>query len=868
MNSEAIRKAYLGFFESKGHTVVESASLVPDNDPTLLFTNSGMVQFKDAFAMLENRGYTRAVSCQRCIRAGGKHNDLDNVGYTARHHTFFEMLGNFSFGDYFKSEAIGFAWEFLTEVLKIPKDRLWVTIHDSDDEAHAIWVNEIGFPAERMTRMGDKDNFWTMGDTGPCGPCSEIFYDHGEDIPGGPPGSEEEDLDRFVEIWNLVFTQYDRSADGTLTPLPSPCVDTGMGLERLAAVLQSVHNNYDTDLFQPVIVKAAAVLGVSDLQIPSLKVIADHLRSSVFLICDGVLPSNEGRGYVMRRIMRRALRHGHALGATKPFFHELVPVLVAAMGETYPMLIKTSDQIERIVLKEETQFALTLDQGMRILDEAIAGLSDEIIPGEIIFKLYDTYGFPADLTGDIARERNLLLDMAGFESEMAQQRNRARAASKFQGEGVEDFEIDAVTAFLGYETLDLTASVVAIHDGSGFVDLWSGQGAVSVVLDQTPFYAESGGQVGDQGSLIADGVAVRVLETKKSGGAIVHYCQSETGSFAIGDQLQAVVSASVRQNTARHHSATHLLHAALRAVLGDHVNQRGSLVSADRLRFDFSHFEAVTAEELQAIERLCNQEILNNTPISTDVMSVEAAKERGAMALFGEKYSESVRVLTMGDGFSMELCGGTHALRTGDLGLLRVLSEQGIASGVRRIEAVVGEQALSSIAETDAFANAVSTALKTDRGACLARLEQVMEHNRRLEKQVAALNTKLVSGESMETADAVFEVQGIPVLVNLIDGADPKSLPDALDQLKNKLGRGVVVLATAQAGKIALVVGVTKDLTGQVHAGELVNHIALQVGGKGGGRPDMARAGGSDVDALPAALASVEGYLAARLGSA
>lgn len=866
MKSEAIRKAYLDFFKSKGHTVVESASLVPDNDPTLLFTNSGMVQFKDAFAMLENRGYTRAVSCQRCIRAGGKHNDLDNVGYTARHHTFFEMLGNFSFGDYFKSEAIAFAWEFLTEVIKVPKDRLWVTIHDSDDEAHAIWVNEIGFPANRITRMGDKDNFWTMGDTGPCGPCSEIFYDHGEAVPGGPPGSEGDDLDRFVEIWNLVFTQYDRSADGTLTPLPSQCVDTGMGLERLAAVMQSVHNNYDTDLFQPMIVKAAEVLGVSDLQIPSLKVIADHLRSSVFLICDGVLPSNEGRGYVMRRIMRRALRHGHALGATKPFFHELVPVLVAEMGETYPMLIKTSEQIERIVLKEETQFALTLDQGMRILDEAIAGLADQTIPGEVIFKLYDTYGFPADLTGDIARERDLLLDMAGFESEMSRQRNRARAASKFQGDGVEDLEIDAVTTFLGYDALDLVGSVVAIHNGTALVDTWSGEGSVSVVLDQTPFYAESGGQVGDQGRLIADGVELTVLNTKKSGHAIIHYCQSNPATLAVGDQLQALVSPSVRQNTARHHSATHLLHAALRTVLGDHVNQRGSMVSADRLRFDFSHFEAVSTDELQAIEGLCNQEILKNTPISTEVMGVEAAKERGAMALFGEKYSESVRVLTMGDGFSMELCGGTHALRTGDLGLLRVVSEQGIASGVRRIEAVVGEQALSAIAETDAFANAVSSALKTDRGAALVRLEQLIEHNRRLEKEVAALNTKLVSGESLDTADAVFEVQGISVLVNLIDGADPKSLPDALDQLKNKLGRGVVVLATAQAGKIALVVGVTKDLTNQVHAGELVNHIALQVGGKGGGRPDMARAGGSDVDALPAALASVEAYLAARLG--
>ena len=866
MNSQQIREAYLKFFESKGHTVVDSASLVPDNDPTLLFTNSGMVQFKDAFAMLENRGYTRAVSCQRCVRAGGKHNDLDNVGYTARHHTFFEMLGNFSFGDYFKAEAIEFAWTFLTEVVQLPKERLWVTIHEGDDEAHAIWVDKIGFDPERISRLGDEDNFWTMGDTGPCGPSSEIFYDHGPEIPGGPPGSEDGDLDRFIEIWNLVFTQYDRSADGTLTSLPSPCVDTGMGLERVAAVLQGVHNNYDTDLFQPLIRKAAEILAIDDLNHPSLKVIADHLRSSVFLICDGVLPSNEGRGYVMRRIMRRALRHGHALGATKPFFHDLVPVLVAEMGETYPMLIKTREQIERIVLKEETQFALTLDQGMRILDEAITGLTDQVIPGAIIFKLYDTYGFPADLTGDIARERNLLLDMPGFESEMSQQRNRARAASKFQGEGGEEFEIDAETVFLGYETLDVTASVTAIHDGNGFVDSWSGQGAVSVVLDQTPFYAESGGQVGDRGSLVAGGLVMSVLDTKKSGKAIVHYCQSENGVLAVGDPVRAVVSPSVRQNTARHHSATHLLHAALRVVLGDHVNQRGSLVSADRLRFDFSHFEGVTAEELQAIEHLCNQEILKNTAISTEVMSVDAAKERGAMALFGEKYSESVRVLTMGDGFSMELCGGTHALRTGDLGLLRVLSEQGIASGVRRIEAVVGEQALSAIAETEAFASAVSAALKTDRGASLARLEQVMEHNRRLEKEVAALNTKLVSAGSLDTADAVFEVQGVPVLVNLIDGADPKSLPDALDQLKNKLGRGVVVLATAQAGKIALVVGVTKDITGRVHAGELVNHIALQVGGKGGGRPDMARAGGSDVAALPAALASVEAYLMARLG--
>ncbi len=865
MNSQEIRSAFLDYFQAQGHTIVESSSLVPDNDPTLLFTNSGMVQFKEAFALKENRGYTRAVSSQRCIRAGGKHNDLDNVGYTARHHTFFEMLGNFSFGDYFKTEAIQFAWRFLTEVLEIPKDRLWVTIHDSDDEAHAIWVDEIGFDPNRMSRLGDKDNFWTMGDTGPCGPCSEIFYDHGAHIPGGPPGSEDDDLDRFVEIWNLVFTQYDRSADGTLTPLPSPCVDTGMGLERLAAVMQNVHNNYDTDLFQPIIRRAAEVLGCRDLSHPSLKVIADHLRSSVFLISDGVLPSNEGRGYVMRRIMRRALRHGHALGAKEPFFHLLVPLLIQEMGGAYPMLVKTADQIERIVLKEETQFALTLDQGMRLLDEAIDELSGSVIPGEVIFKLYDTFGFPADLTGDIARERGLTLDDEGFEQAMNHQRERARASSKFSEQAGFDLELDSETPFVGYDQLSVDATVNAIYVSGVSVEQWNGSEDAVVVLDQTPFYAESGGQVGDKGLMKGPSGLIDVYDTTKAGAAILHHVRMGQCSVSSGDAISAEVDAENRGRTARHHSATHLLHAALRSVLGDHVNQRGSLVNADRLRFDFSHFEALTRAELLEIEALCNRDILKNSEIETAAMGVEEAKEKGAMALFGEKYTEVVRVLTMGNGFSIELCGGTHARRTGDLGQLKIISEQGIASGVRRIEAVVGESALSVIAEADALADSLSALLKVDRSGFVQRLESLIEANRRLEKEVASLQMKLVSGEAMDAADSVVEVEGVQVLINQIDGADAKSLPDALDRLKNKLGSGVVVLAAVQDEKIALIAGVTKDLVDRIQAGELVNHVAQQVGGKGGGRPDMARAGGTDLSALPSALDSIPEFLAAKL---
>ena len=859
MQSHSIRQAYLDYFKQEGHTIVDSSSLVPDNDPTLLFTNSGMVQFKEAFALREDRGYTRAASCQRCIRAGGKHNDLDNVGYTARHHTFFEMLGNFSFGDYFKSEAIRFSWEFLTQVLKLPKDKLWVTIHDSDDEAWEIWVNEIGFDPDRMSRMGDKDNFWTMGDTGPCGPCSEIFFDHGESVPGGPPGSPDDDLDRYIEIWNLVFTQYDRQADGELIPLPSPCVDTGMGLERLAAVMQDVHNNYDTDLFQPIIRAAAQGLLVEDIEHPSLKVIADHLRSAVFLITDGVLPSNEGRGYVMRRIIRRALRHGHALGATEPFFCELVQTLAETMQHAYPFVSEMREQIERVLRKEEEQFQLTLDQGMRILEDALEALQDETIPGEVVFKLYDTYGFPTDLTGDIARERGLQLDMAGFEAAMEAQRERARSASRFSAAEDQDLTFEGTSAFNGYSALSHKAEVVALFkEGTAEQSLNVGDEGY-LVLDTTPFYAESGGQVGDTGMIAANGVQVRVLDTVKSGETHLHRVMVEEGTLEVGLQCDADVEASRRAATARHHSATHLLHAALRDVLGTHVNQRGSLVDDEKLRFDFSHFEAVTDEELGQIEQRVNEEILRNTEVVTEEMSIEAAREKGAMALFGEKYSQSVRVLTMGDGFSIELCGGTHVQRTGDIGLFKIVSEQGIASGVRRIEAISGLRALSWVNEMEGQLVALSRQLKTDPAQLSQRIDAMVENQRRLEKELADLNARLLSGGSSETE--VQEIAGISLIAKRVEGADPKSLPDAVDKMKNKLGSGVVVLASVQGGRIALIAGVTQDLTDRLDAGQMVNHVAQQVGGKGGGRKDLARAGGDQVDQLDGALESVIGFV-------
>lgn len=859
MQSHSIRQAYLDYFKQEGHTIVDSSSLVPDNDPTLLFTNSGMVQFKEAFALREDRGYTRAASCQRCIRAGGKHNDLDNVGYTARHHTFFEMLGNFSFGDYFKSEAIRFSWEFLTQVLKLPKDKLWVTIHDSDDEAWDIWVNEIGFDPDRMSRMGDKDNFWTMGDTGPCGPCSEIFFDHGDSVPGGPPGSADDDLDRYIEIWNLVFTQYDRQADGELIPLPSPCVDTGMGLERLAAVMQDVHNNYDTDLFQPIIRAAAQRLLVEDIEHPSLKVIADHLRSAVFLITDGVLPSNEGRGYVMRRIIRRALRHGHALGATEPFFCELVQTLAETMQHAYPFVSEMREQIERVLRKEEEQFQLTLDQGMRILEDALAALEDETIPGEVVFKLYDTYGFPTDLTGDIARERGLQLDMEGFEAAMEAQRARARSASRFSAAEDQDLTFEGTSTFNGYNALSQQAEVVALFkEGTAEQSLNVGDEGY-MVLNATPFYAESGGQVGDTGRVAANGVQVRVLDTIKSGETHLHRVMVEEGTLEVGLQCDADVEATRRAATARHHSATHLLHAALREVLGTHVNQRGSLVDDEKLRFDFSHFEAVTDEELNQIEQRVNEEILRNTEVVTEEMGIEAAREKGAMALFGEKYSQSVRVLTMGEGFSIELCGGTHVQRTGDIGLFKIVSEQGIASGVRRIEAISGLRAASWVNEMEGQLLALGRQLKTDPAQLSQRIDAMVENQRRLEKELADLNARLLSGGSSETE--VQEVAGISLIAKRIEGADPKSLPDAVDKMKNKLGSGVVVLASVQGGRIALIVGVTQDLTDRLDAGQIVNHVAQQVGGKGGGRKDLARAGGDQVDQLDGALESVVGFV-------
>ncbi|MBT5725568.1 MAG: alanine--tRNA ligase [Gammaproteobacteria bacterium] len=861
MDSRELRSAFLNFFEGKGHTIVESSSLVPGNDPTLLFTNAGMVQFKDCFAFREDRGYTRAVTCQRCVRAGGKHNDLDNVGYTARHHTFFEMLGNFSFGDYFKEDAIVFAWEFLTEVVGLPADKLWVTVHDSDDEAEQIWIEKVGFDPQRITRLGDDDNFWTMGDTGPCGPSSEIFYDHGPEVPGGPPGSEDGELDRYIEIWNLVFTQYDRSADGTLTPLPKQCVDTGMGLERLAAVLQGVHNNYEIDLFQTLINKAAQLLQTTDLDNPSLKVIADHIRAAVFLIADGVVPSNEGRGYVIRRIIRRALRHGHKLQSSGPFFHQIVGEVVSQMGDAYPLIAQTASQVEKVLLKEEQQFELTLDQGMRILSDAISQLDEKEIPGEVVFKLYDTYGFPTDLTADIARERNLALDMAGFDREMEAQRERARAASQFGSADTGDLQLSDVTEFVGYDSLEDESTIIGIIVDGAQVDQADAEQQALVVLDRTPFYAESGGQAGDTGQLIADGVVLNVTDTVKSGDAFLHQGQSVNGSLAVGDKVQSVVNQPVRDATRLNHSATHLMHAALRKILGEHVNQRGSLVNAERLRFDFSHFEPVSREQLRDIERLVNTEIRANSAIETAVMDLESARNKGAMALFGEKYSAEVRVLSMGDGFSVELCGGTHAARTGDIGIFRIVSEQGVASGVRRIEAITGSAALAQVESNEDLLSQAGSLVRADNHNLADKLRALIDQNKKLEKTIADLNRKLATGGvGPDIAESAIDLGGVKLVVSQLDGADPKSLPDVLDQLKNKIGSGIIVLGTVSEGKVGLIVGVTKDLTDRFHAGDLVNHVASQVGGKGGGRPDMARAGGSDPDSLPAALASVEQF--------
>ena len=869
MKSAEIRDAFLNYFAEQGHQIVPSSSLVPGNDPTLMFTNAGMVQFKDTFLGQEQRPYNRAVSSQRCVRAGGKHNDLENVGYTARHHTFFEMLGNFSFGDYFKREAIQFAWTFLTQVLGLPEERLWVTVHISDDEAADIWLKEVGVSAERFSRL-DEDNFWQMGDTGPCGPSSEIFYDHGEDVPGGPPGSDNDDLDRYIEIWNLVFMQYERTADGELHPLPKPSVDTGMGLERIAAVMQGVHSNYEIDLFQALLQAAGEIVGCDDLEEKSLRVIADHIRSCTFLIADGVMPSNEGRGYVLRRIIRRAVRHGHKLGHEDIFFYKLVAALAEQMGEAYPELREKQALIENALRKEEEQFAKTLDKGMALLEEGLASLKGSEIPGELVFTLYDTYGFPVDLTQDIARERSLTLDMAGYEEAMEAQRERARAAGKFKLDYTGALDLEGATEFLGYDATRAEGAVVAIlRDGERVERLGEGEEGV-IVLDRTPFYAESGGQVGDSGYLSCDAGRFEVGDCTKQGAHHLHSGKVLQGAIAVGDKVDAQVSGEVRQATALNHSATHLLHAALRKVLGEHVTQKGSLVDSERLRFDFSHPEAVTAKQLHAIESLVNAQIRANSPVHTEETDIESAKQKGAMALFGEKYGDTVRVLSMGqidDGsaFSVELCGGTHVQRTGDIGLLRIVGESGIASGQRRIEAVTGAHALALFDQAQQRLEHAATLLKTRPDMLADKVEQLLANNRKLEKELAQLKTKLASGAGGDLTSQAVEVAGMKVLAASIEGADPKSLRDLADQMKNKLGSGVVLLAAPGEDKVALVAAVTKDLTKQVAAGDLMRFAAGKLGGKGGGRPDMAQGGGTDVSALPAMLSEVPEWIESQL---
>ncbi len=867
MKSAELREVFLAYFEKQQHTRVASSSLVPHDDPTLLFTNAGMNQFKDTFLGRDPRDYQRATSSQRCVRAGGKHNDLENVGYTARHHTFFEMLGNFSFGDYFKREAIKFAWEFLTVTLGIPEEKLWVTVHISDDEAADIWLKEIGVSEERFSRL-DEANFWQMGDTGPCGPCSEIFYDHGEHVPGGPPGSENGELDRYIEIWNLVFMQYNRDSSGNMEPLPAPSVDTGMGLERLAAVMQGVHSNYEIDLFQTLLKATAEVLGLDSIDDNSLRVIADHIRSCAFLISDGVIPSNEGRGYVLRRIIRRAVRHGNKLGAQQAFFYKLVAPLAAEMGEAYPELIDSQARIEQTLLAEEEQFAKTLDNGMGILDAALADLEGTEIPGELVFRLYDTYGFPVDLTNDIARERKLTLDMPGYDAAMAQQRRRSQEAGAFDVDYNDALNLDGSTEFTGYDALAGAGTVTALlRDGAQVDSLQTGDEAV-IVLDRTPFYAESGGQVGDCGYLSTAGVRFEVRDTTKGSGHHLHRGVVLEGEIKLGSELEASVDASVRSATALNHSATHLLHAALRKVLGEHVEQKGSLVDAQRLRFDFSHPQAVTAEELKTIEAMVNEQVRANTVVDTQVMDMESAQQAGAMALFGEKYGDEVRVLTMGDGFSVELCGGTHVARSGDIGLIRVTSESGISAGVRRIEAVTGAGALAVFDAAEQNLDAICAAVKGDVSNVVEKVQGLRASYRDLEKEIDQLKKKLAAAAGGDLISQATEVNGAKVLAAILDGADPKSLRDTVDQLKNKLGSGVILLATVDGDKISLTAGVTKDLIGQVKAGDLMREFATRLGGKGGGRPDMAQGGGSDVAGLSATLEAVPGWVQDQLGDA
>ncbi len=873
MKSAEIREAFFRFFEEKGHTRVASSSLIPANDPTLLFTNAGMNQFKDCFLGLEKRAYTRAVSSQKCVRAGGKHNDLENVGYTARHHTFFEMLGNFSFGDYFKRDAIHYAWEFLTsdQWLNLPKDKLWVTVYATDDEAYDIWVKEMGVPAERMIRIGDNggapyasDNFWAMGDTGPCGPCSEIFFDHGEHIWGGPPGSPDEDGDRYIEIWNNVFMQFNRTADGVMHALPAPSVDTGMGLERISAVLQHVNSNYDIDLFKNLLQGVAAAVGTENNDNPSLKVIADHIRSCSFLIADGVVPSNDGRGYVLRRIIRRACRHGNKLGATGSFFYKIVASLVAQMGEAFPELKQTQAQIERILKTEEEQFAKTLEQGLRILEQDLDGLEGSVIPGSVVFKLYDTYGFPMDLTADIARERELTVDEEGFEREMQAQRERARSASSFGLDYNTLVKIDSETEFLGYNTQHAEAKVLMIlKDGASVESALEGDSAV-IVLDRTPFYAESGGQVGDSGYLAADQLRIDITDTTKSGKAFLHHGVITQGTLQVGDTVSAQVDAEMLHATALNHSATHILHAALRDILGEHVQQKGSLVDSQRLRFDFSHFEAVTPAQIKALEERVNQEIRNNTAVCTEVTDIETAKTKGAMALFGEKYGDEVRVLSMADGFSVELCGGIHAERTGDIGLFKITSEGGVAAGVRRIEAVTGVAAWNWLAGAEEQLKQAMSLVKGNRENVLDKLQAVLDHQRSLEKEVEQLKAKAARAAGSDLASAAVEVNGVKVLAARLDGVENKDLLVLMDQLKNKLGSAVILLGSVHDERIALVAGVTKDLTGQFKAGDLMKQASAVVGGKGGGRPDMAQGSGVELAKLDDALAITAEYVASK----
>ncbi|AGN80022.1 alanine--tRNA ligase [Pseudomonas sp. FW305-130] len=864
MKSAEIREAFLRFFEEQGHTRVASSSLIPNNDPTLLFTNAGMNQFKDCFLGAEKRAYTRAVSSQKCVRAGGKHNDLENVGYTARHHTFFEMLGNFSFGDYFKRDAITYAWNFLTsdKWLNLPKEKLWVTVYATDDEAYDIWTKEIGVPAERMVRIGDNkgapyasDNFWTMGDTGPCGPCTEIFYDHGADIWGGPPGSPEEDGDRYIEIWNNVFMQFNRTADGVLHPLPAPSVDTGMGLERVSAVLQHVHSNYEIDLFQNLLAAAAKAIGCSNDGQASLKVVADHIRSCGFLIADGVLPSNEGRGYVLRRIIRRACRHGNKLGAKGSFFYQIVAALAAEMGEAFPELKSQQAHIERVLKAEEEQFAKTLEQGLRILEQDLAQLKGDVVPGDVVFKLYDTYGFPMDLTADIARERELTIDEAGFEREMDAQRERARSASAFGMDYNSVVKVDSATEFLGYDATEGQGKIIALYkDGQAVDQLGEGEQGV-VVLDRTPFYAESGGQVGDTGFLQAGAARFDVRDTTKTGGAFLHHGVVASGALVIGSPVVAKVDAEVQHATSLNHSATHLLHEALRQVLGEHVQQKGSLVDSQRLRFDFSHFEALKPEQIKALEDIVNREVRKNTPVQTELTDIETAKAKGAMALFGEKYGDTVRVLSMGGDFSVELCGGIHAKRTGDISLFKIISEGGVASGVRRIEAVTGAAALAYLNAAEEQVKEAAQLVKGNRDNLIDKLSAVLERNRQLEKQLEQLQAKAASAAGDDLSNAAVEVKGAKVLAARLDGQDGKALLALVDQLKNKLGHAVILLGSEHEGKVVLVAGVTKDLSSQLKAGDLMKQAAAAVGGKGGGRPDMAQGGGVDVAALDQALA-------------